>query len=323
MQKILNFSSQRYDVIYDCYDEMVMVLCDYFGVNRDNSFCWRWGFNYEHQQNDISVTLYDQLYVNQDQTTVCKLAERYLGIEIHGYHYQHVCNLDELVMNKINQNLPVGLVVDTSECPWNPLYHKQKIRHCSLIIGYEDQYYYVLEPFLNFEVFKIEKSQFSEPLIMSVMDISYSPTDEHKKSEMILDGFRYVHNNGKKIESIHRYANEMKQSIEADLVDELTNEDVRYIPSLRAFKNLGTERKGLLEFFTNNRQYMEDSTFHLLEECVEKWELCLTRLIRVYLTRKPGKIDSIVEMLHEIAELELNIFDQTVMYLSDSKMNEV
>lgn len=317
MRKILNLIVKMKDDYYDCYDVMIVTLCDYFGVDGNRAFCWRWGFNYSKQSGNKMISLYDNMYVNRNHDTVCKLMEKYLGLELHGYYYKDIEGFDDFVKKKLEEGIPVGIVTDTMNCPWNPLYEKQTIKHCTLIIGYDEDNYYLKEPYFSEKTIIIEKRLFDQKLVKSILDIYFRQPEGYDFWKMIQEGFSYVDCDNNKYESMMLYASDLREVIEVDLQDDLSKYDVRYIPSLRSIKNLGSERKGLLKLFRDYSDVVPFSIIQLLTDCTEKWQICLTRLIRVYLTQKTNRLESISSLMLEIAEIEKEIYEETMNHILD------
>lgn len=322
MQKLLNLTVKMWEDYYDCYDVMIMTLCDYFGVDRNRAFCWRWGFNYVEQTEGRMVSLYDNMYVNRNQDTVCKFMEKYLGLELHGYQYDDIGDFGKFVQKKIESGIPVGIVTDTSKCYWNPLYQKQSIRHCSLIVGYDEENYFLKEPYFSEETYHISKDCFDRNLVWSVLDLFHQKLEQFDLLTMLKEGFEYVNCNDMKYESMLRYSRDLCALIEIDLQNELIRDDIRYIPSLRSIKNLGSERKGLLALFREYSECVTEEIISLLSECIEKWQICLTRLMQVYLTRKTDRLASVSVLFSEIADIEKQIYEEMMSYIASNHCEE-
>lgn len=312
MSKTIEVAVKGMDDYYDCYDVMIITLCDYFGIDGNRIFSWRWGFNYAEKKPNALVSLYDNMYVNRDQDRVCKLLNKYLGLEIHGYFYEDMGELDPFVREKIDSGIPVGIVLDTINCYWNPLYQKQSIKHCSLIVGYDEKSYYIKEPYFSNEVYEIDKGILNKDLVRVVCDIYHHSPLEFDFRRMIREGFDYVEDNGAKRKGMICYANDLLRLVQMDFKDKLYQNDLRYVPSLRAIKNLESERKGLLELLREYPEEVPEKVIGMLEECVGKWQICLNRMMRVYLTKKTGKLESVSGMILEIAALEQEIYERTL-----------
>lgn len=317
MVKMLDFNISLRKQYYDCYDVMIMTLCDYFKADGSKMFCWRWGFNYSSRKTARHISLYDNMYINRDNDEVCRLLEKYIGLTVRGFHYTSFEDFERFVEKNITVGLPVGIVINTVNCPWNPLYRLQSIRHCALIFGYDEDKYYLKEPYFSQETLAIDRKIFNSELVMLQWNVKFEKPTEYKFWDMVKNGFAYVYgDNYCKYDSLMEYAEDLRELVEIDLKDDLSMADVRYIPSLRAMRNLSSEREGLLFFLSSNSDVVPRFIIELVKHCVEKWKVCLNLYIRLYLTRNTKQVDKIAELIREIATIEKEIHIETLKYVS-------
>lgn len=309
---------------FDCYDVMLMSLAVYYKVDYNYIFNWGWGFRYWREESEpVDKTMYNNIYVGKNHDIELEYLQRYLGIDIRGYDFEDIENPEKSIRENLQNNTPVCALSDTINCPWNPLYQKQSVKHCFIIIGMDGENYYIREPYFSAETLAVRKDMFNDTLIKSIMFVQFEKAGEFDFYEMMQDAFSYAymyeHEN---YETICLFADDLAALTELDMKEKYAEEDIRYIGSLRAFKNISMSRRGLMKFLSEHSELVSTELLEILEKCIEQWVIALNRMMRIYMLRDQRQIGKVQKILRQIADLEKDFYHEAMKLVNSKKMRQ-
>lgn len=131
---MIDILPKHYDT-YDCYlNNIIRPISDYWNICYLPVFWGEFDFycqnDHPHTFEDISVTV-------GSRDTRGMIWENYCGISIQNYRYNDFHKFKETIYGFINDEIPVGITMDSHHIPWN---HYAQVRpHCILICGIDKE----------------------------------------------------------------------------------------------------------------------------------------------------------------------------------------
>jgi len=119
-----------------CVYAALATVCYYHGIVYDYIFTGLWGFNYL-QDGEGNIGNRISLGINNDVGE--EILEKKAKIIIHNYEIKSKEELYQIIVERLNQYMPVIISSDLFWCPWSEAYQKYSFQHFYIIIGMDIQ----------------------------------------------------------------------------------------------------------------------------------------------------------------------------------------
>lgn len=304
----------KYIPSYSCVDMAIHALCTWKKKDYVMMFSESWGFKYE---NKVNVNDFEGK-LNADIGMKYELLKEYHGIELEDYDSENKEQLFEFVKSELENNNPVGVIVDIYWCPWfYEAYKKAHGNHYLLVIGIDEENdELICKDFqMAIDGKTMTKKQLKEACL-GCTKFNYVESVGEISIEMILkNAVDRIYNPEKNIdiiEDINKFGSDLKLNLN---INEVVKgyEDTPYLaPLLKKIKEIS---KGRSQFAITLTYIMEKKNvyeirpiIHMLSLAAEKWDTVVGMLIKSYYLENRGKIiDRISNKILEIATLEKSI----------------
>lgn len=122
---------------YSCFDKNIIVsICNWYGVDCSAYFLDFFLIKYTSCD---EYPLFDNKYIYFGSDYKYELLQRYSGLKRKRYvinDENRFMLVDEIIQN-LNNDKPVGILMDSFFCHWNRYYHTLHREHAILLVGYD------------------------------------------------------------------------------------------------------------------------------------------------------------------------------------------
>lgn len=156
---LLEISAQKNSYL-NCYDNNIIYdIARYYKCDCKLSFLGEFDFTYRNIENVKSLLEYNDIYTG-DILYVPYFLSEFFGISISHIEVNEKEKYEKFVdmmLNNLNNNLPIGIGIDSYYLKWNPQFKKLHRRHYFLIVGInlDESIIYCIDSYLSNEVQKI------------------------------------------------------------------------------------------------------------------------------------------------------------------------
>ena len=310
MNYILEINTNTISKKYTCFEVMLLNICRYWNLDFYNIFAWRWMFNYNKKK--ACKSLNEQIPMIKDYDTEAKLYRKYLGLKMSGYSYQHK-TFKTIIAQELNVDNPIGILIDTYFCSWNPLYKKSHTYHFCLVIGMSENSFYICDTYIKEGIINVKHEEIDNKLVDTYLIFRKLEQTPFSVKDLLVEGFNYncINEMGEKsFDNIKQYGLDLQDCIMADIImdDELLNPKIS--PTLRTIKTLSDDRYGLYNLLNHNRIYLKDTIVNTCSYINNLWSKCLNRYIYFFLKKDVSvPLKSIADIYLEISEKEKVLYE--------------
>lgn len=128
---------ERLFTFYQCVDDVIATVCNYYGLEFKLMYAYTWDFIYKSKEDAGGLELHERIDVSN-------VADRYQCLEAcHGikmeYHYSgDMDELFEIIKNELSHGRPAAIRYDSYYCPWDAWYNVGHTNHVCLAIGMDE-----------------------------------------------------------------------------------------------------------------------------------------------------------------------------------------
>lgn len=290
---------------YTCFEVMIIKVCQYFNIEYHNMFAWRWSFEYNLRKKHKNI--YYHIDISKDIIEEDRLFRKYLGLRMKGFKFNKD-KFKNIVYSELKKEKPIGILIDAYWCPWNPSYKKFHINHFCLVIGQDDFYYYLCDPYIVEGITKIVKAKANMFLIKLYLIFFREKQQKFLFEDFIKESFEfncYYKKKNNMFDNLNKYSNILKDSTLSDLVSEEELLNIKISSTLRIIKSLGDERTGLYNLFEKNKNKISFESMCLLEKIIRLWKTCLNMHLRLFINKDINKkLYELGDIFFELSKIE-------------------
>ena len=296
METVINIKPVKHET-YNCYCNNILDnICSYFA--KEVSICFLDSFSFKLLEEDDAHTIlcYTDKFIS--------IMEKMCGIKISNVSITDINETINCIERQIENNLPVGFLIDSFYIPWNTYYLKMRMPHSILIIGYNEESFYCADGFFSDKIEMINKEDLlkngnSLVLFENISDISISKKD-------IIISLKKTIESYSDIKAIKKYL---------DLYMELemkNDADIRRSKIMYHISNIGWSRNNFSSALQFIQEYLNTDIFDTIicevNYSYEKWIILKNLLSKSLLMKNKNMFDEKSgKIISDISKYESNI----------------
>ena len=222
------------------------------------------------------------------------------GIEFKNLYLSDEFEIENLILQMLKSNIPVGVSVDSYFLPWTSQYLKKHRYHSVLVMGVDDENYYCVDGFSSLKIEKISKTILFD----------------HHRNFYVFNKADEKYNTKEKICKIIKSI--LGSSINVKMLKELIDDALKNSIQVISIENsnclfqiteLGWSRsnfkKSLMMLSECSYLSIPQKIFDLIDEVVEKWIIVKNLITKILLTNNKNiSYDRIILYLKDIKNME-------------------
>jgi|GEM_PF-6236900 len=295
---------------YNCFEEVMSAVSEYYGLNIDFYFLSTFGFKY-YINNDEMLSL-NSADINNGGNNK-ELLERYSGL---GYKIMETGDINprEFINEKISAHEPACVITDSFYLPWNPYYKRLNREHMFIITGRDGENYVCADPFFNEGRVLLNKSV--------MFECCYGYVDFEVRKDIVkpslpeaLDSLKLYMSSNKHahVEDMKRFAKDMTRMRlppdECEKYRDMNSSDLLF--SLAALGWCRINFKDTVESFSHkHKTNVFADTASLLNDAIKLWSKTKGMLIKsVYSGNPENFLSKTGQLIMDISAVEDEVME--------------
>lgn len=297
---------------YSCIDGILATMANYFGKACSLMFIGYFGFEYSARKED-ATSIGEKLSEGIQCYSRYSL-HRYHNLKATWHNIDNYKKLHSIIVNSLNDSIPMGVYLDSFFCPWNNAYQKFHINHYVLIIGINDveNKYICLDPYSSEERYQLSyeflEKGFREYISFEDDQRSYA---NFSLSNILQENFyskEHLESIEQKYDNIMLFACDLTKHIDIDREISPWNGDLQSTVLFRKINSIGKDRAKFAYTLRSLSYVFESSDIYYISLEVEKlcncWDNVNSLLFKYHFRRTESIPTAIYEKLNFIAEAE-------------------
>lgn len=325
MKKIEMIVPDHCYTMIDCWDAIMIMLLTFYNKETDVVFAGS-DFYYDFPDEcNNEMTLSDifnrsiGLYNFEMLLEKIQFYEDHIGLKLKIMEINTINIFREEIESEILSNRPVVIFLDTYKCKFNKMYQMFEFFHGAIICGIEDNQLLIQDPTQHLNLIKVDIEDVYRCMVSLVKLDSKNLKDEIDTISIFEYSFFKVnfdctYRKGTKLESIHRFVNDLINNKNEVFQSMERSEESLSIMISWLFKNMALRYKYLPVFLKSHYEPQKIESFlAILGELHDKWRSSGRLFMKMYffpMQSREEAFNKLDKLMNEILIKENELFNE-------------